>query len=88
MAQVFLGWRRFAVWLADHSVTSLNEVDHDLLADYAAHIGRRGCSSAVAQVAPISLRRMPVVKVGRGDAIADWARERGSTPTRSARRRR
>ena len=42
MAQVFLGWRRFAVWLADHSVTSLPEVDHDLLADYAAHIGRRG----------------------------------------------
>ena len=32
MAQVFLGWRRFAVWLADHSVTSLPEVDHDLLA--------------------------------------------------------
>jgi hypothetical protein len=49
MAQVFLGWRRFAVWLADHSVTSLHEVDHDLLADYAAHIGRRDCSVAVAQ---------------------------------------
>ena len=49
MAQVFLGWRRFAGWLADHSVTSLNEVDHDLLADYAAHVGRRSCSSAVAQ---------------------------------------
>ncbi|MDT2006894.1 integrase [Rhodococcus opacus] len=49
MAQVFLGWRRFATWLTDHGVTSLHEVDHDLLADYAAHIGRRGCSIAITQ---------------------------------------
>ncbi len=49
MAHVFLGWRRFAVWLADRSVTSLHEVDHDLLAGYAGHVGRRGCSSAIAQ---------------------------------------
>jgi hypothetical protein len=49
MAQVFLGWRRFAVWLTDHSVTSLHEVDDNLLADYAVHTGRRGCSSAIAQ---------------------------------------
>lgn len=49
MAQVFLGWRRLAVWLADHSLTGLHEVDDDLLADYAAHVGRRGSSSAIAQ---------------------------------------
>ncbi|TWP32700.1 integrase [Leekyejoonella antrihumi] len=49
MAQVFLGWRRFAGWLADHALTRLDEVDEDLLADYAVHVGRRGCSSAVAQ---------------------------------------
>ena len=28
---------------------TFTEVDHDLLADYAAHVGRRGCSSAIAQ---------------------------------------
>ncbi|MFC9837915.1 hypothetical protein ACFVKB_29530 [Rhodococcus sp. NPDC127530] len=49
VAQVFLGWRRIATWLTDHSCNSLHEVDHDLLADYAAHIGRRGCSIAIAQ---------------------------------------
>lgn len=49
MAQVLLGWRRFAVWLADHNVTCLHQVDHDLLADYAAYVGRRGCSVAIAQ---------------------------------------
>lgn len=46
MDQVFRGWRRFALWLIDHQVTSLHEVDDDLLADYAVHVGGRGCSTA------------------------------------------
>ncbi|MFD6394184.1 integrase [Nocardia sp. NPDC060259] len=49
MAQVFLGWRRFAIWLTDQQVTSLHRVDRDVLADYVAHVARRGCSNAVAQ---------------------------------------
>jgi hypothetical protein len=49
MAQVFLGWRRFAVWLTDHNVTYLHQVDHHLLADYAASVGRRGRSVAIAR---------------------------------------
>ncbi|WP_433709266.1 integrase [Nocardia sp. CA-084685] len=49
MAQVFRGWRRFAVWLSGHNVTRLRQVGHDLLADYAAYVGRRGCSVATAQ---------------------------------------
>jgi integrase len=49
MDQVFRGWRRFAVWLVAHRFTGLREVDDDLLADYAVHVGRRGCSTAIAQ---------------------------------------
>lgn len=49
MAQVFYGWRKFAVWLTDHGVTGLHEVHHDLLIDYAAHVGRLTCSTDIRQ---------------------------------------
>jgi hypothetical protein len=45
MAAVFLGWRRFAGWLTDRGVGALDELSAEDLADYAAHVGQRPCST-------------------------------------------
>ena len=49
MAAVFLGWRRFAGWLTDRGVGALDELSAEDLADYAAHVGQRPCSTPVRQ---------------------------------------
>jgi hypothetical protein len=36
--RVITNWRRFANWLHERQITSLSQVDNDLMADYASHV--------------------------------------------------